>query len=294
MSRYFEFAWRGRGRKPAARACGGRHRTRPFLEVLEDRAVPTVSISVANVSLNEIGTTSAFITAGSGGLSSPGGITLGPDGNVYVADNNGAVLRYNAATGAYISTFVSQGSGGLSGLSGNCLAFGPDGNLYVSSANTNQVLEYNGSTGAFIKTFIAAGSGGLTDPRGLTFGPDGNLYVTSFNVNSGANGIMRYQGPLATSPGSPLPATGQSGAAFVAQYERRWGVLPGRQPVRRWGGSSRASTATTARPGVNRYGRQPLRRHDRGVPELVHSPWDRRSRGRPGHGLRSGGPILPR
>src|SRR5262249_44586143 len=45
------------------------------------------------------------------------------------------------------------------------------------------------------------------------------LYATSFDVNSGVNGIMRYQGPLAASPGSPLPATGQSGATFVAQYE---------------------------------------------------------------------------
>lgn len=194
-------------------------RTRLCLEALEDRLVLSPTISVANATMNEIGTPSAFVAAGSGGLSSPGGITLGPDSNVYVASNNGEVLRYNGTTGAYMNTFVSQGSGGLSGLAGNCLAFGPDGNLYVSSANTNQVLEYNGSTGAFVEVFVAAGSGGLTDPRGLTFGPDGNLYVTSFNVNSGANGIMRYDGPLTASPGSPLPASGQSGAAFVAQFE---------------------------------------------------------------------------
>jgi hypothetical protein len=41
-------------------------------------------ISIANASLNEIGTPSAFITAGSGGLSDPEGITLGPDGNVCI------------------------------------------------------------------------------------------------------------------------------------------------------------------------------------------------------------------
>ena len=54
------------------------------VEVLEDRTVPT-TISVANASLNEIGSPSAFITAGSGGLSSPLGITVGPDGNVYLS-----------------------------------------------------------------------------------------------------------------------------------------------------------------------------------------------------------------
>jgi DNA-binding beta-propeller fold protein YncE len=191
------------------------------LERLEDRQLLTTTISVSGASLNEIGSPSAFVAAGSGGLSTPKGITFGPNGNLYVASNDGAVLRYNGTTGAYISTFVSQGSGGLSGQSGNCLAFGPDANLYASSSNTNQVLEYNGNTGAFVKAFVSAESGGLTNPRGLTFGPDGNLYVTSFDVNSGANGIMRYKGPLAGSPGGPLPAPGLSGATFVAQFESR-------------------------------------------------------------------------
>jgi hypothetical protein len=55
------------------RRTGGRQarRARLCLEALEDRTVPT-TISVANASLNEIGTPSPFIAAGSGGLSSPG------------------------------------------------------------------------------------------------------------------------------------------------------------------------------------------------------------------------------
>src|SRR5262249_27510492 len=132
-------------------------RQRPYLEALEDRTVPT-TISVANASLNEIGSPSAFVTAGSGGLNTPSGITLGPDGNLYVAGNGGAVLRYNGTTGAYLNTFVRQGSGGLSLISGSYsgLAFGPDGNLYVASANTNQVLEYKGNTGAFLQAFVPA------------------------------------------------------------------------------------------------------------------------------------------
>jgi DNA-binding beta-propeller fold protein YncE len=193
-------------RRPAKRR---RPSCRPWLEVLEDRLVPSASISVAGATVNEIGSPSAFITTGSGGLSQPFGVTTGPDGNVYVAENGGAVLRYNGATGAFINTFVAQGSGGLSGVYG--LAFGPDSNLYVASQSTNQVLEYNGATGAFIKAFIPAGSGGLDAPYGVTFGSDGSLYVSSNNTNA----ILRYQGPLAGSPGAPLPASGRSGATFV-------------------------------------------------------------------------------
>src|SRR5262245_55296610 len=175
-------------RKPAAPT----HALRRRLEMLEDRTVPSVSISVAGATLNEIGSPSPFVTAGSGGLSSPLGITLGPDGNLYVAGNGGAVLRYNGTTGAYINTFVSQGSGGLAFTNYDGVAFGPDGNLYVGSGATNQVLEYNGSTGAFIKAFVTAGSGGLDTPTGVTFGPDGNLYVSGKFSQS----VLRYQGPL--------------------------------------------------------------------------------------------------
>jgi glucose/arabinose dehydrogenase len=185
--------------------------------VLEDRTVPAaVTISVAGASLNEIGSPSAFIAAGSGGLQSPSWSVLGPDGNLYVASNgsSSSVLRYNGTTGAFLGTFVTSGSGGLSnpGVLAFGMAFGPDGNLYVASGGTSQVLEYNGTTGAFLQVFGSAGSGGLNVARAVTFGSDGNLYVTSRDNNS----VMRYQGPLGSSPGAPPPATGQSGATFVA------------------------------------------------------------------------------
>jgi hypothetical protein len=129
---------------------------------------------------------------------------VGSLGNCCPSDQS-AVLRYNGVTGAFIDTFVSPFSGGLDDPEG--MAFGPDGNLYVSSFNTDEILRYNGSTGAFIDSFIPSGSGGLDGSQGLVFGSDGNLYVASWFTSS----IMRYDGQS----GAPLPSPGNLGAIFA-------------------------------------------------------------------------------
>ncbi|MDQ2100598.1 MAG: NHL repeat-containing protein [Tychonema bourrellyi B0820] len=143
-----------------------------------------------------------FIPAASGGLSKPDTVIFGPDGNgdgksdIYIASGDkpgksgetgaSAVLRYDGITGAFIDKFVGDNpntltdeTGGLSRPYG--LAFGPDGNFYVSSFLTDQILRYNGKTGQFIDVFAAGNqqAGGLNGPNGLVFAPDGSLYVTT-------------------------------------------------------------------------------------------------------------------
>ena len=70
------------------------------------------------------------------------------------------------------------------------MAFGPNGNLFVSSNFSDEVLEYDRATGNFVGTFVTFQSGGLDEPDDLTFGPDGNLYVTSFITDQ----VLRYNG----------------------------------------------------------------------------------------------------
>jgi glucose/arabinose dehydrogenase len=144
------------------------------------------------------GTTGAFLGLFAAGLPGdrPLGITLGPDGNIYVGMNNfdplfqSSIERFDGRTGTFLNTFAS--GGGVSGP-GN-MVFGPDGNLYVPSfgglAPNSKVIRYNGTTGAFIDDFVAVGSGGLSGAEALVFGPDGNLYVTSRVTNQ----VLRYSG----------------------------------------------------------------------------------------------------
>jgi outer membrane protein assembly factor BamB len=138
------------------------------------------------------GTTGAPITTVDAGgiMDDPEGATLGLDGNVYVADGSGAVLKFNGKTGAFLGTFVAAGSGGLQNARG--VAFGPDGNLYVTDFNGTQVLRYNGTTGAFMGVFASASGacGAMDFPRGLTFGPNGNLFVGSF----GSGDVFEFNG----------------------------------------------------------------------------------------------------
>ena len=128
------------------------------------------------------------------------------DVKVNPANNRLYVLYYNAATVETfdLSTMASLGllmpagnplgSGGL--FTPSAMAFGPDGNLYISGGTFGGnlgVRRYNPTTGAFIDFFANTGSD-LLVPIGITFGPDNNLYVSTQN----AANVMRFNYPAGT------------------------------------------------------------------------------------------------
>ena len=128
-----------------------------------------------------------FIPTGSGGLVSPDDLTFGPDSNLYVSSGNdlatsgivepSAILRFDGSTGEFIDLFATSES--LNRPYGN--AFGPDGNLYVSSFLSDQILRFDGFTGNFIDVFASGNQlpGGLNGPNDLLFTADGDLLVTT-------------------------------------------------------------------------------------------------------------------
>ena len=132
--------------------------------------------------------------SGSGRPDTPDNLTFGPNGDLFVGYSN-TVDRYNGTTGASLGTFVQPGSGGLSRLFQGGLIFGPDrngdaeGDLYVTSGNTDQVLVYDGIDGSFVEPLFSPGLGGLDLPAGLTFDDDGNLLVGKVG---GDDDMLRY------------------------------------------------------------------------------------------------------
>ena len=107
----------------------------------------------------------------------------------------GSLIYQGTANGLFnsqVPPFIAAGSGGLNRSIG--LAFGPFGDLFVSSFNSDQVMRYDangtpepaaGQTGA---VFVDTASGGLDNPEYLRVGPDGLIYV----VSSTTNQVFRY------------------------------------------------------------------------------------------------------
>jgi WD40 repeat protein len=161
-----------------------------------------------------------FITPGNGGLVRGGGLTFGPDGNLYVSSQTtDEILRFDGKTGDPLpaagqtgATFVVSGSGGLSRPAG--LVFGPGRadptvqDLYVVSINTDTIEQFDGTTGNSVGSFIPSQSGGLSKPRGLAFGstdPSSLLY----------NPPVPPGGFAHANSGPKFTTAGSAGAAFV-------------------------------------------------------------------------------
>jgi DNA-binding beta-propeller fold protein YncE len=152
------------------------------------------------------------------------------DVKVNPKDNRLYVLYYNAATvetfdlttrasfGLLMPAGDPIGSGGL--YTPSAMAFGPDGNLYISGGTFGGnlgVRRYDPATGKFLNFFANTGSD-LYVPIGIVFGPDDNLYVATQNV---AN-VMRFKYPTGAFMNFFVP---DGGGGLTAPFHLAFGLL---------------------------------------------------------------------
>jgi hypothetical protein len=122
------------------------------------------------------------IPAYSGGLIYPTGIAVGPDNNIYVSSQaTGSVLFFDGQTGAALPSPQPSGSAGLFAALGTAapaqLAFGPNGNLYVSEFFGTAVRVYDAHPGPNFGQRLADAATGLSSAGGLAFAANGDLLV---------------------------------------------------------------------------------------------------------------------
>jgi len=129
----------------------------------------------------------SFVPTVGGGNPSPRDAKIA-NGRVYVAYwNLGTVEVFDVNTRNSLGLLFPPGAGGL--VTPSSMAFGPDGNLYVSY--DSYVNRYHPTTGAFLGKFVDTGdSSGQRYAIGIAWGPDGNLYVATQNTP----GVQRYNG----------------------------------------------------------------------------------------------------
>ena len=146
--------------------------------------------------------------SGSGQFTWPSAIAVGPNTNVYVADEYLQKIMIFSSDGEFMDEWGTAGSrpGELDTPSG--LAVDGEGNLMVSDTYNHRVQVFT-AEGTFIRTFGREGSGDgeLNMPWRLSIGPDSNVYVADWGNDRVS--IFTQEGDFVASYGESGTGDGQ-------------------------------------------------------------------------------------
>jgi len=174
-------------------------------------------------------------------LNAPQGMTVGPDGTLYIADMGNERIR--AVSGGVIRTFAGNGSVGFGGDGGaatsatfrwpNALALDASGALLVCDSGNERVRRISAGV---IQTVVGnglqgfAGDGGaatnaeLNTPTGLAVGSDGRIFVAD-SRNQRIRAIAT-NGTINTIAGNGVAGyTGDGGPATAAELALPRGLM---------------------------------------------------------------------
>jgi DNA-binding beta-propeller fold protein YncE len=123
----------------------------------------------------------------------PHGLRFGPDGNLYLVDDNGHCVYVTTPAGDLIRTIGTRGQPAETGYAGSLesikggppfnaptnLAFGPTGDIYVTDGYRNARVHRFSPTGELIKSWGGPGTGPgqFNLPHGIAVTKDGRVLV---------------------------------------------------------------------------------------------------------------------
>jgi len=162
------------------------------------------------------------IAPGSGGLGVVTGVSVAPDGRLFVSSATTDVVAEFATAD---DSFVGDALGNPEGLrSPMGLRTGPNGNIFIANRFVNNVVELDTATGLVVSRFVGSLAVPVLTPEDVAFDGAGLLYVASASTNTivridrttgvatefiGAAGGLNYPHGLAFSA---------AGALFVSDH----------------------------------------------------------------------------
>jgi len=133
----------------------------------------TLAVAGLTLSVIQAGSTYAAVSLPAtvlvaSGLRSPTGVAVGPRGNVYVADNNNAIVRKWTATNNTVTTVTTNGL-----VTPSSVAVDGASNVYIADTTSGAITKWS-AAGGTVSTLV---SGGLNEPYGIAVDAAGNVYI---------------------------------------------------------------------------------------------------------------------